>query len=105
MITLAQWRQQGELESINGQQIFTRTGGDKSAPALVLIHGYPSASWDWEGMWQALTQRYRQLISNASNANDVNVTELTQLGHYPQLEDAEAVTTAYLQFRDSLNQS
>ena len=298
MITLAQWRQQGELESINGQQIFTRTDGDKSAPALVLIHGYPSASWDWEGMWQALTQRYyvitldmlgfgfsakpkdaryliteqadifeyylhklnitdyhilahdygdtvaqellarqregsakqriasvcllngglfpethkpvliqklllsplgplvsklitkrkfadnlrrifgpntpptpevvdslwqllnhnnglavmhklidyipqrqqhrerwveaiiesnvpvklingskdpisgqhmaqryRQLISNASNANDVNVTELTQLGHYPQLEDAEAVTTAYLQFRDSLNQS
>lgn len=296
MITLAQWRQQGELESINGQQIFTRTGGNKSAPALVLIHGYPSASWDWEGMWQALTQRYyvitldmlgfgfsakpkdaryliteqadifeyylhklnitdyhilahdygdtvaqellarqregsakqriasvcllngglfpethkpvliqklllsplgplvsklitkrkfadnlrrifgpntpptpevvdslwqllnhnnglavmhklidyipqrqqhrerwveaiiesnvpvklingskdpisgqhmaqryRQLISNASNANDV--TELTQLGHYPQLEDAEAVTTAYLQFRDSLNQS
>ena len=58
MITLAQWRQQGELESINGQQIFTRTGGNKSAPALVLIHGYPSASWDWEGMWQALTQRY-----------------------------------------------
>jgi len=58
MITLAQWRQQGELESINGQQIFTRTGGDKSAPALVLIHGYPSASWDWEGMWQALTRRY-----------------------------------------------
>nr|WP_299038103.1 alpha/beta hydrolase [uncultured Psychrobacter sp.] len=298
MITLAQWRQQGELESINGQQIFTRTGGNKSEPALVLIHGYPSASWDWEGMWQALTQRYyvitldmlgfgfsakpkdtryliteqadifeyylhklnitdyhilahdygdtvaqellarqregsakqriasvcllngglfpethkpvliqklllsplwpfvsklitkrkfadnlrrifgpntpptpevvdslwqllnhnnglavmhklidyipqrqqhrerwveaiiesnvpvklingskdpisgqhmaqryRQLISNASNANDVNVTELTQLGHYPQLEDAEAVTTAYLQFRDSLNQS
>ncbi|MGM8872365.1 alpha/beta fold hydrolase [Psychrobacter sp. 2Y5] len=58
MITLQQWRQQGQLESINGQQIFTRTGGDSSAPALVLIHGYPSASWDWEGMWQALTQRY-----------------------------------------------
>jgi pimeloyl-ACP methyl ester carboxylesterase len=54
---------------------------------------------------QHMAQRYRQLISNASNANDVNVTELTQLGHYPQLEDAEAVTTAYLQFRDSLNQS
>ncbi|WP_300312919.1 alpha/beta hydrolase [uncultured Psychrobacter sp.] len=52
---------------------------------------------------QHMAQRYRQLISNASNANDV--TELTQLGHYPQLEDAEAVTTAYLQFRDSLNQS
>ncbi|MGM8885742.1 alpha/beta fold hydrolase [Psychrobacter sp. 1U2] len=58
MITLQQWRQQGQLESIKGQQIFTRRGGDNNAPALVLIHGYPSASWDWEGMWQTLTERY-----------------------------------------------
>ncbi len=58
MITLKQWQQQGQYESIKGQQIFTRQGGDKNAPALLLIHGYPSASWDWEGMWQALTERY-----------------------------------------------
>lgn len=58
MITLNEWQQQGQLESINGQQIFTRQGGDKSASVLLLIHGYPSASWDWEGMWEALTERY-----------------------------------------------
>lgn len=58
MISLQDWQQQGQLESINGQQIFTRQGGDKNAPVLVLIHGFPSASWDWEGMWQALTERY-----------------------------------------------
>ncbi len=58
MINLQDWQQQGQLESINGQQIFTRQGGDKNAPVLVLIHGFPSASWDWEGMWQALTERY-----------------------------------------------
>ncbi|WP_350656915.1 alpha/beta hydrolase [Psychrobacter sp. S1-30-MNA-CIBAN-0213] len=58
MITLNEWQQQGQLESINGQQIFTRQGGDKSAPVLLLIHGYPSASWDWEGMWEALTDCY-----------------------------------------------
>ena len=49
-----------------------------------------------------MAQRYRQLISMPVMYADV--TELTQLG-YPQLEDAEAMTTAYLQFRDSLNQS
>lgn len=58
MISLQDWQQQGQLESINGQQIFTRQGGDKNAPVLVLIHGFPSASWDWESMWQALTERY-----------------------------------------------
>ena len=58
MIKLEDWQQQGQLESINGQQIFTRQGGDKNAPVLVLIHGFPSASWDWEGMWQVLTERY-----------------------------------------------
>jgi pimeloyl-ACP methyl ester carboxylesterase len=58
MISLREWQQQGQYESINGQQIFTRCAGDKNAPALLLIHGYPSASWDWEGMWDELTQHY-----------------------------------------------
>lgn len=58
MITLDEWQRQGQYESIHGHQIFTRYAGDKSAPALLLIHGYPSASWDWEGMWDALTNHY-----------------------------------------------
>ena len=58
MITLSEWEQQGQYESIHGHQIFTRYAGDKRAPVLLLIHGYPSASWDWQGMWNALTKRY-----------------------------------------------
>jgi pimeloyl-ACP methyl ester carboxylesterase len=48
----------GQFELINAQQIFTRQAGDRHAPALLLIHGFPSASWDWEGMWHELTQHY-----------------------------------------------
>ena len=58
MITLDEWQRQGHYVSINGQKIFTRHAGDKSDPALLLIHGYPSASWDWEGMWKTLTEHY-----------------------------------------------
>lgn len=58
MITLSEWKEQGQFEIINNQQIFTRQGGDKNSPVLLLIHGYPSASWDWEGMWKALTDCY-----------------------------------------------
>ena len=58
MITLNEWQQQGQFAFINGQQIFTRHGGDKNAPVLLLIHGFPSASWDWEGLWEKLTEHY-----------------------------------------------
>lgn len=58
MITLNEWQQQGQFAFINGQQIFTRQGGDKNAPVLLLIHGFPSASWDWEGMWEKLAEHY-----------------------------------------------
>lgn len=34
--------------------------GDASEkPALLLIHGFPSASWDWSPMWQSLSEQYR----------------------------------------------
>lgn len=58
MINLSEWKEQGQFETINNQQIFTRQSGDRNSPVLLLIHGYPSASWDWEGMWKALTQCY-----------------------------------------------
>ena len=45
---------------------------------------------------QHMVDRYRQLIA------DANVTELLELGHYPQIEDAEVVTDAYLNFRESI---
>lgn len=58
MMTLSEWKSRGQYETINGHQIFTSHTGDKNAPALVLIHGYPSASWDWEGMWHELAEHY-----------------------------------------------
>ena len=40
------------------QRIFTRIGGVEGAPALVLIHGFPTASWDWEALSPVLGQHY-----------------------------------------------
>ncbi len=61
MITLNEWKEQGEYLTLNGSQIFTREDGDASDPVLLLIHGYPSASWHWEGMWDELVKHYRVL--------------------------------------------
>ena len=58
-ISLPDWRAAGRFITYRGHAIYTRAGGDASAPVLLLIHGFPTASWDWEALWPALTSRYR----------------------------------------------
>ena len=58
-IPLAQWAESGRTITWRGHAIFTRTGGPADAPALLLIHGFPTASWDWEALWAPLAARYR----------------------------------------------
>ncbi len=56
--SLNQWQQQGKRISLLGQDIFYCTAGDPGKPALLLIHGFPTASWDWRYQWQALSENY-----------------------------------------------
>ena len=42
---LSQWRSSGQFLNVNDQQIFYTTQGE--GPVLLLIHGYPTASFDW----------------------------------------------------------
>ena len=56
-IALAEWRAQGRGFSFNGQAIRYWMAGQ--GEPLLLIHGFPTASWDWHYLWQPLAQRYR----------------------------------------------
>lgn len=60
-IPLQTWQQGGVAFEHRGHAIFTRSEGPATAPVLLLIHGFPTASWDWEALWPALTQRWRVL--------------------------------------------
>jgi pimeloyl-ACP methyl ester carboxylesterase len=51
------WRQGGQLFFHRDHDIFYRVEG--TGPALILIHGFPSASWDWAPIWKELTARFR----------------------------------------------
>jgi pimeloyl-ACP methyl ester carboxylesterase len=55
--TLDEWRSAGSTFPIGGQTLFCRTGGE--GPPLLLIHGFPTASWDWSRIWPALARRFR----------------------------------------------
>jgi len=60
-IPLPNWKSTGTFLTYRGHQIFTRVEGNPSAPVLLLIHGFPTASWDWEALWPTLIQHYRVL--------------------------------------------
>jgi pimeloyl-ACP methyl ester carboxylesterase len=56
------WRREGRVYRHRGHAIFYRTAGE--GPALLVIHGFPSASWDWYPMWPELTARFRGIAAD-----------------------------------------
>ena len=54
-----EWRRKGTSFTYRGHEIFVRSAGDKAAPVLLLIHGFPTASWDYAPLWEDLAARWR----------------------------------------------
>jgi pimeloyl-ACP methyl ester carboxylesterase len=60
-ISLTDWKITGQFFSYRNHRIFSRAEGQVDSPVLLLIHGFPTASWDWEAVWPKLARRYRVL--------------------------------------------
>ena len=55
---LADWINGGEMRRLAGHRIFVRASAAPDRPPLLLIHGYPTASYDWSRVWGRLAERY-----------------------------------------------
>ena len=51
-----EWLSEGKLIPYRSDKVFVRVAG--SGPALLLIHGYPTASYDWHRIWVALSRHH-----------------------------------------------
>jgi pimeloyl-ACP methyl ester carboxylesterase len=60
--TPQQWLTQGEHIQLLDHSIFVIDTGGSTKPTILLLHGFPTSSWDWQPLWQSLAQNYR-LIS------------------------------------------
>jgi len=56
-VTFDDWRKKAQYFSYKEQQIAYWKEGQ--GPTLLLIHGFPTSSWDWHKMWYELTSRFR----------------------------------------------
>ena len=66
---LDNWRTLGRMQPWRGYEIFMIDSlwHDAAAiqkPTLVLIHGYPTSSWDFSPMWQQLSARFRLVTAD-----------------------------------------
>jgi len=59
---LDEWRQAGKFFEHRGHPIFYREDG--SGPALLCVHGFPTASWDWHKLWPQLTARFHVVAAD-----------------------------------------
>jgi pimeloyl-ACP methyl ester carboxylesterase len=50
------WQASGEFVTVNGRRIFVRRS-DGQGPLVVLLHGFPSSSYDWRGVVAGLAGR------------------------------------------------
>ena len=61
-MTLDEWKKAGRYFQHGEHAIFYRQHG-KGATALVLIHGFPTASWDWAPLWDELCAKFPHVIA------------------------------------------
>ncbi|RWU25499.1 alpha/beta hydrolase [Pseudomonas alkylphenolica] len=67
-IPLCVWRTRGQDFSFRSQSIRYWTAGQ--GEPLLLIHGFPTASWDWHYLWAPLVQRFRVIACDMLGFGD-----------------------------------
>jgi pimeloyl-ACP methyl ester carboxylesterase len=58
-ISPTEWQDPAQYFPHRSHRIFYKLSPQHAdAPALVLIHGFPTSSWDWSPLWSTLAQRF-----------------------------------------------
>ena len=110
MTSVAEWLAAGSFFEHRGHRIFWREADNSGASVLLLIHGFPTASWDWEKIWPDLSARYHLLtrdmigfgFSDKPYRYDYRIMDQADI--YDEFLTMKGVE-AYLEFRDQIAKS
>ena len=59
---LEKWRSEGTVKDIDGLQVFVHTSGPESDHGVLIVHGYPGSSWDWQGVVDRIGDQARVVV-------------------------------------------
>ncbi len=86
MISTDEWRRRGHLSRLRGRNIFSVDTGELDKPAILLIHGFPTSSWDWTPIWSALNATHRLV---AMDLLGFGFSDKPNPHHYSIMEQAD----------------
>jgi pimeloyl-ACP methyl ester carboxylesterase len=81
---LERWQRKGQYFDYDGYKIFYIKEG--SGPVLVLFHGYPYSSYDFEKIWSSLSKRYTVV---ALDMIGMGFSDKPKVHHYNFMEMAD----------------
>jgi len=59
MASIENWKTRGEFKQLMGREMFVVDTGEHDKPIILLIHGFPTSSWDWLPIWDHLAAKNR----------------------------------------------
>lgn len=62
MQAITEWRDSGRFYHWQGYDIYYRDEGPADGPVLVMIHGFPTACWDWRHILPAFVGDHRVIM-------------------------------------------
>jgi pimeloyl-ACP methyl ester carboxylesterase len=61
-MNLNDWKQKGKFIKVNEQQLFYIDTEEKDKPVLLILHGYPSSSYDYHAVLSKFSNKFRVII-------------------------------------------
>ena len=56
------WKAKGKFVEVNGHNLFVVEEGGSNKPTLLILHGYPSCSFDYHKVLPILSKKYRIIV-------------------------------------------
>lgn len=98
--TAAQWRARGTMHTVLGHNLFVIDEGPRDAPVLLLLHGFPSASFDFWKVLPEWTKTHRVVVHDhvgfgfSAKPRDYSYSILDQAGRALSLWQQLGITQA-----------
>jgi pimeloyl-ACP methyl ester carboxylesterase len=90
MGSLSEWQQQGKTFKFNALDIFYRISEKPHAPTLLLIHGFPTSSWDFTKIWEPLSKHFNLITLDMMG---FGFSSKPMPHHYSIFEQADIIDT------------
>lgn len=91
--TADEWCASGHFFTFKSHKIFYKDSASSDKQTLLLIHGFPTASWDWCKVWNALSQHFRLITLDMIGFGFSDKPESLDYHIYTQADIFEALLT------------